>query len=311
MRSKRSVLLSCLVAFIALFATAESVAGDTVSWTAIRGLFPGPKRERGVLMPEDLAPWRPQSVRQDGIAGVDFGAERTWIFEGHKTQAVALRMPFTFGCQHGPASFIVGVLDAKGKLIARSSELFSEGSDANATEKPYQIDTASYRLTDSETAFGLRIVHYHAGKHWCYADQVLHLFRVVDQDVVRILETDAFYEQLDQIELARQDTQEALDQLIDDPDCSFSYSGPFPPKGRAAVFRMLPSKTLGFYDIQRTQKGGPTVVFRWNGQRYLMEGKDPVDHHVREEWDWCTGRRYLERYRLPPPAAPVQRPAKD
>jgi len=24
-----------------------------------------------------------------------------------------------------------------------------------------------------------------------------------------------------------------------------------------------------------------------------MQGKDPVDHHVREDWDWCTGRDSL------------------
>jgi hypothetical protein len=203
-------------------------------------------------------------------------------------------------------------------LIARSTELLSEDSniaDVNAAEKNYRIDTASYRIADTETAFGLRIVHYKAGKHWCYADQVLHLFRVVGKDVVRILSTDAFYEQLDQVELAMQHTDEASNQLEDDPDCSFSYTKAFPPKGEGAVFRMLSTQTKGFYDIQRTQKGGPTVTFRWDGQRYVMDGKDPIDHHVREEWDWCTGRRSLAGWGLPQPPAkapttPTQSPTK-
>jgi hypothetical protein len=295
-----------LFAAVLLLAQAAEAGNRRIAWSSVQGLLPGPKPETWSLSKEDVVPWRSQAAREGGLTQLGFGDERLWKYLGQQSKIVTLQMPLSLPCRGGPIGFIVGVLDAKGTLIARSSELFSEGSDANATEKPYRIDTAPYRISDSESAFGLRIVHYQAGKHWCYADQVLHLFRVVGSDVVRILETDAFYEQLDQIELARQDTEEAMNQLVDAPDCSFDYDKPFPPKGRAAVFRMLPSKTLGFYDIQRTQKGGPTVVFRWNGQRYLMEGKDPVDHHVREEWDWCTGRRYLERYRLPPPAAPAR-----
>lgn len=57
-------------------------------------------------------------------------------------------------------------------------------------------------------------------------------------------------------------TTEALEKLVDDPDCSFSYTGPFPPKGEGAVFHMLPSQTKGFYDLQRTEKYGPTVTYR-------------------------------------------------
>jgi hypothetical protein len=129
----------------------------------------------------------------------------------------------------------------------------------------------------------------------------------VGKDVVRILSTDTFYEQVDQIDLAQQDSLEALDQIENDPECSFSHKS-FPPKGRGAVLRMLSTQTHGFYDIQRTLKGGPGVTYRWNGQRYVMEGKDPVDHHVRDEWDWCTGRRYLADHGLPTPTSPATRP---
>jgi hypothetical protein len=243
---------------------------------------------------------------------VGYGDERPWNFQGQAIKLVVVQTPLALGCWQGPIGLIVGVLDPQSKLIARSTELLPEGSniaDVNAREKIYRLDTAPYRISDSETAFGLRIVHYKAGKHWCYADQVLHLFRVVGKDVVRILTTDAFYEQLDQIELAKQDSEEAIDKIEDNPDCSFSYTKAFPPKGQAAVFRMLSSQTKGFYDIQRTQKGGPTVTYRWDGQRYVMDGKDPVDHHVREEWDWCTGSRYLKDNDLPP-LAPAKTDAK-
>lgn len=295
----------------AMLATSPPLAADEVRWSSVRGLFPGPKAQIWTLSAQDVAPWRAQAAREDSPLTIGYGDERPWTLQGQPTKVVALHMPLAVGCKYGPPGFIVGVLDANDRLIAKSAQLFSVGGEVDITRKAYRIDTARYRISDGETAFAVRIVHYRPEAHWCFSDQVLHLFRVVGSDVVRILEADAFYEQLDQIELARQDTEEAMNQLVDAPNCSFDYDKPFPPKGRAAVFRMLPSKTQGFYDIQRTQKGGPTVVFRWNGQRYVMEGKDPVDHHVREEWDWCTGRRYLERYRLPPPAAPAQHPAKD
>jgi hypothetical protein len=276
-----------------LCGTSSTLAADALTWHSVQGLFPGPKPERWLLSPSDLAPWDSQATHGSSLSGMGSGDERTWEYQDHPALAVAVRMPFRVGCRQGPRGFVVGVLDSNRTLIARSSQLFSEGSDSNSTGLLYRLDTAPYRIADTETAFGLRIVHFKAGKHWCYADQVLHLFRVVGKDVVRILTTDAFYEQLDQIELAHQHTDEASNQLEDDPDCSFTYTRAFPPKGEGAVFRMLSTRTKGFYDIQRTQKGGPTVTFRWDGQRYVMDGKDPVDHHVRDEWDWCTGRRSL------------------
>jgi len=288
---------------IALLNASPALAADGASWTAIQGLFPGPKPEKGGLSPEDVAPWKAQAAHQAGLSGIGYGDEKAWKYLGQPAKIVAVRMPFDVGCKYGPPGFIVGVLDAQGKLIARSSELFAEGAEVDSNQKNYRIDTAPYRISESETAFGVRIVHYRTEKHWCFADQVLHLFRVVGKDVVRVLTEDAFYEQFDQIELAKQDTEEAMNQIENDPECSFSYTKAFPPKGQASIFRMLSSQTKGFYDIQRTQKGGPTVTYRWDGQRYVMDGKDPVDHHVREEWDWCTGRRYLKDHDLPPPAS--------
>jgi len=289
-------------AMFVLWWASSAVAADALTWGSVRGLFPGPKPKPWILSPEDLAPWNSQATHESSLTGLGAGDEKAWKYQGHPATVVSVRMPLRVDCAHGPRGLIVGVLDINGELIARSSQLFSEGSDSNSTGLLYRLDTAPYRISDTETAFGLRIVHYKAGKHWCYADQVLHLFRVVGKDVVRILTTDAFYAQLDQIELAGQNTEEAVEQIEDDPDCWFSYTKAFPPKGQAAVFRMLSSQTMGFYDIQRTQKGAPTVTYRWEGQRYVIDGKDPVDHHVREEWDWCTGRRYLKDQDLPPPA---------
>lgn len=292
----------CLAMVLALLCARASFATDGVSWGSIQGLLPGPKPGMGTLSESDVTPWRSQAAEQDDLKDIGYGDEKAWKYQGQNATVVALRMPFDVGCKRGPAGFIVGVLDADGKLVARSRELFSEGSLVDSTHKAYRIDTAPYRISDTETAFGVRIVHNRAEKHWCLADQVLHLFRVVGKDVVRILTTDTFYEQLDQVELAKQDTEDAMNQLIDNPDCSFDDGKPFPPKGQAAVFRMLASKNQGLYDIQRTQKGAPTTVYRWDGQRYVREGKEPVDHHVRDAWDACTGRRHLDYYGLPSPA---------
>lgn len=281
-----------------IFWASSSFAADGVSWGTVQGLFPGPKPEKWGLSPDDVAPWKAKAAQQDSLTGIRHGAEKMWKFRGQPATIVVLQMPFAVGCKHGPAGFIVGVLDASRRLIARSTELFSAGTDADITDKAYRIDTAPYRISDGETAFGVRIAHHRLEKHWCYADQVLHLFRVVDKDVVRILSADTFYEQFDQIELAKQDTEEALFQIENNPDCSFSDEV-FPPKGQAAVFRLLSSQSKGFYDIQRTRTGAPAATFRWDGQRYVMDGKDPLDHHVREEWDVCTGRRSLDYHKLP------------
>ena len=301
-----TTLATCAVLF-ALSMPAMAFAGShRVSWTSVQGLFPGPKPKQWTLSPEDLAPWKSQAAAQVGTS-VGVGDEKAWKLQGQSVKVIALRMPLTAGCEDGPFSFIVGVLDANGQLIARSSKLFSEGSDGNATESPYRIDTAPYQISNGETAFGLRVTHYEARSRWCYADQVLHLFRVVGNDVVPILTTDAFYEQSYQVEPVKaeqEDSQETVASIPSNPRCSFGSKQATPPTGRGAVFRMLASQTQGFYDIQRTQKGGPTVTYRWNGQRqrYVMDGKDPVDHLVREEWDWCTGRRYLADHGFPPPA---------
>jgi hypothetical protein len=276
-----------------------------VSWTSVQGLFPGPKPKQWTLSPEDLAPWKSQAAAQVGTS-VGVGDEKAWKLQGQSVKVVALRMPLAAGCEDGPFSFVVGVLDSNGQLIARSTRLLSEGSDGNAIDSPYRIDTAPYQISNTETAFGLRVVHYEARSRWCYADQVLHLFRVVGNDVVPILTTDAFYEQsyeLEPVKAAEEDSHETVASIPSNPRCSFGSKQVTPPKGRGAVFHMLSSQTQGFYDIQRTHTGGPNVTYRWNGQRqrYVMDGKDPVDHLVREEWDWCTGRRYLADHGFPPP----------
>ena len=121
----------------------------------------------------------------------------------------------------------------------------------------------------------------------CYADQVLHLFRVVGSDVVRILTADVFYAQVDEDNPAEEGTR-IDDSVGDDRGLTCSAFGKvFPPKGQSAVFRMLPTQTNGFYDIARTLKGMPQLIFRWNGTRYVLDGKDPVNHRLRDERGEC------------------------
>jgi len=293
----------------------SALAADALTWSSVQGLFPGPKPRQWVLSPSDIAPWSSQAILPRTLAERIVGNERTWKYQGQSALVVAVQMPLVAGCEAGPRGFVVGVLDSNRALIARSAELFSEeadGAQANGTGLLYQIDTAPYRISDTDTAFGVRIVHYHQARFWCFADQVLHLFRVVGKNVVRILAADAFYQQ--------NDIDSENDQAVGyDPECSFSEGRPFPPKGRGAVFRMLPTQTNGFYDIQRTLKGGPTVTFRWDGQRYGMEGKDPVDHRMREEWDWwATGSLCRPKTPKPgkqdaaakTPTTPTQSPTK-
>jgi hypothetical protein len=272
--------------------SSHSEASARVPWPAFRGLFPGPKPEKWILSSDDVSHWSPQAARSKDLSAVGAGDYKTWTFLAKPATALVVRMPLEVGCEFGPPSFIVGVLDGSASLIARSSELFSEGSNPDSTGRLYRIDTGPYRISDSETAFAVRVDHVRTEKHYCYSDQVFHLFRVVGNDVVRILTTDSFYEQFDQIDLAKEDSWEAQTQVVNDPLCS--YGGKvFPPKGQSAVFHMLPTQTNGYYDLQRSKKGWPTTTFRWNGHTYALDGKDPIDHHVREEWDWCTGRREL------------------
>jgi hypothetical protein len=212
-----------------------------VSWTSVQGLFPGPKPKQWTLSPEDLAPWKSQAAAQVGTS-VGVGDEKAWKLQGQSVKVVALRMPLAAGCEDGPFSFVVGVLDSNGQLIARSTRLLSEGSDGNAIDSPYRIDTAPYQISNTETAFGLRVVHYEARSRWCYADQVLHLFRVVGNDVVPILTTDAFYEQsyeLEPVKAAEEDSHETVASIPSNPRCSFGSKQVTPPKGRGAVFHIV------------------------------------------------------------------------
>jgi hypothetical protein len=218
-----------------------------VSWTSVQALFPGPKPKQWTLSPEDIAPWKSQAATQVGTR-VGFGDEKACKLQGQPVKVVAVRMPLAAACEDGPFSFVVGVLDSNGQLIARSAKLFSEGSDGNATASPYRIDTAPYQISNSETAFGLRVVHYEARRRWCYADQVLHLFRVVGNDIVSILTTDAFYEQSYQVELvkpAEEDSRETVASIPDNPRCSFVSKQGAPPRAAISMSANLKESSRG------------------------------------------------------------------
>ena len=259
------------------------------------------------LQADDLAPWASQAV--GGIPRrpyVYVGVVAPWRYGLTDSEIAVARVSLSVGCGPvGPSGFIVGLVGSDGKLIARSRELFSEGSHLGAW-MAISVDTAAYKISDAERAFGVRIVHALHDTHYCFADQVLHLYRVVGEEIVRILTTDVFYEQFDQIDLANKEvrTDDEEDQMVKDPDCSCDKR--CPPKARTATLRMLPTATNGFYDIERSLKGAPKTVFRWNGKAYAPDHPDTTDHHVREEWDWCTGRRSLaDRPRPSTPPSPV------
>ena len=274
-----------------------TAGAETIRAESARALLPGPpprpSKVRGywMLHPENIAPWASQASVVERLTNVSyFGSERRWMYAGRRVSLVVLSLPARLGCDAGSGGFIVGVLGSKDSLIARSGELIAYGAHAVGVGPSYLIDTAAYRISDNETAFGVRIAHEAANPNrstWCYADQTLHLFRVVGNDVVRVLTVEMFYRECE-------GTLETTEEFYPCRDACYDYDAPFPPKDGATLLRMLPTKTNGFYDIQRTGKYSPTLTFRWNGERYLMDGKDPVDHKVRDEWHPCTGRRALQ-----------------
>jgi hypothetical protein len=208
-----------------------------------------------------------------GQEGIHVLRERSqqWHLKKDNATIVMLGLDVDFGCERGPAGFVVGVLDGTGKLRARSDEITSYGDNLGASaEHAVTIDTGHYRISDDEQAFGVRLQHGDHDVRNCFDDEVLHLFRVVGDKVVRILTTDAGYQQV---------TEEDEEMK---PDCyQWVYKG---------TFRMLPTKTLGFYEIERRMINGVrTVVYRWNGSGYEMVGPDPIDHTIRRRFDKCTG----------------------
>jgi hypothetical protein len=311
----RLTLSRACAVLASLWFPAVGLAGDHqgehgVSWSSIDAVLPGPKPEPWVLSAEALAAWKSQSAAQVG-SDVGVGDERAWKLRGQPVRIVVLRLPLATGCEAGPWGFIVGILDANGQLLARSSELFSEGSYGNVSKRPYRIDVAPYRVSDAETAFGIRIVHADVQSRRCYADEVLNLFRVIGKDVVRILSTDAFYQQREEPKPGTDAPDKIAAQVPDDVRCAFRYTGSFPPKGKSAVFRMLSRQTQGFYDIERSL-GPVAVTYRWNGQCYVMDGKDPASHQMRDASDWCKGRLYLADHGFLPaaPSSIAERAAK-
>jgi len=221
--------------------------------------------------------------KQIKSGGIMLGYEISgkWTLANKKAVVSAIAAGTSVDCLPGSGSFLVSVFSDH-ELVARSHELFAYGTWADAaTGDILQVDTARYQISETERAFGVRTKHTLPKRYACFADQTLDLFRVVGKDIVRILHTDVAYEQV-----AYDPDNEDGDR---DPDCSVS------PKD--GTFRMLPTKTNGFFDLERNQKDGvKSLVYRWNGSAYEPSTPDPTNHSVRDDWDGCTGPR-LERER--------------
>jgi len=215
--------------------------------------------------------------------GIMLGYEGSakWTLAGKKVVVSATAAERSVDCLPGSGSFLVSVFSGH-DLVARSHELFAYGTWADAaTGDILQVDTARYQISETERAFGVRTKHTLPKRYECFADQTLDLFRVVGKDIVRILHTDVAYEQV----VYGPDNEDG----DHDPECSVS------PKD--GTFRMLPTKTNGFFDLERNQKTGvKSLIYRWNGSTYEASTPDPTSHSVRDDWDGCTGPR-LERER--------------
>lgn len=275
MRPKTILVLVILAG--ARAAESAPAAGDVIE-KAVRGVFPHASRrgsvwhlERGDLEPRyrDL----PHGPRE--VLDVELARSAKWSLGGQPATLVALGLSQFADCTKIGPSFVLIVLK-DGQVVAHGRELFPVGdlADVKATER-LRFDTALYQISETERAFGVRTKHGHSHRFACFADQKLDLFRVVGDDVVRILHTDVAYQQ------APEPGNEDRDYY--DPECEAD------PK--SGTFRMLPAKTNGFFDIERNEKAFGRTVFRWNGSGYEPAAKEPGDRSVRASWGWdsCLG----------------------
>lgn len=285
-RGKRSAMVVVLAGLLGVLGSSrESEAREPTApiaeWKA-KALFPASEKA-GTEWFVKAAQLDEKVRKQIKSGGLMLGYEVSakWTLADKKAVVSALSAGTSIDCQPGADSFLVAVFSGH-ELVARSHELFAYGTWADAGNGDVlQVDTARYQISETERAFGVRNKHALPKRYACFADQTLDLFRVVGTDIVQILHTDVAY---DQVVYDPDNTDGDRD-----PDCSVS------PKD--GTFRMLPTKTNGFFDLERNQKDGvKSLVYRWNGSTYEPSTPDPTNHSVRDDWDGCTGPR-LERER--------------
>ncbi len=125
-----------------------------------------------------------------------------------------------------------------------------------------ELDLAPYRLAPDKLAFGVR-----TWMHWPYAggggeNSYLSLFAVDGQRVKKVWAT------LMQSSSMRNDgySEDGSPNKIEEGCCDGE-----------AIITVLKTKSGGCYDLRKVQ-GHRAVTCRWNGETYVMKGKDPVEN---------------------------------
>ena len=147
--------------------------------------------------------------------------------------------------------------DGQYRLAARTAGPFQVPGDAD------DVDLAPYKLTDGEYAFGLRT----RGEFECHEDSycngtssALEVFRVVGTGIRPILST-LMSSAMHTISAANDDGTRDHDTIGDDDSAQIS---------------VLKTRTKGVYDWKKKKKRD-SAVFKWTGERYELQGEDPVN----------------------------------
>jgi hypothetical protein len=130
-----------------------------------------------------------------------------------------------------------------------------------------EIDTADFRISDSETAFGLRLRHDEILRTGDSYRESLALFRVTGGSIQPILTTDS-----ERCDCAVAGGDGCGKQLKPGGRCEPADGSEY----RKAYLKMLPGRTKGMHDIARLEEQVPGAkpaeagVFRWDGERYRL-----------------------------------------
>jgi len=137
----------------------------------------------------------------------------------------------------------------------------------HSCRKLTEIDTADFRISDGETAFGLRLRHDEVTRTEASYRESLSLFRVTGGSLQPILTTDS--EQCDCAVLGGR----GCGKLRGPGDRCQPADG---SEYRKVYLKILPGRSKGMYDIARLEERVPGAkpaeagIFRWDGERYRL-----------------------------------------
>jgi hypothetical protein len=120
------------------------------------------------------------------------------------------------------------------------------------------LDLANYLLRPGETGIGIRITRRRGYSSGGASADYLHLYRLVDKNLVKVLSTPMSYYASLAGEWKKDGTRGRQDSA-----------------GQATL-SVSKHVTQGFFDLTKKVKGGTSVTFKWRGTDYRIEGVDPI-----------------------------------